>query len=334
MMTRSWWTSLGGAVLLTGMVGCGGNDSITVGDRTPGATGSPSVSSSGDDPANVNGEHGTSINAASVALTNCTFTIGYWKNHAEAWPVSSVTLGSITYTQAQALAILNQAVMGNGLVSLAHQLIGAKLNLAQGAASGALGTAIADADALIGSLTVPPVGPGSLDPSVTSSLNGTLDDFNSGKIGPGHCGDQPPPPPPSCGDGIVNQDSEECDGGDDCAADCKKVPPPPPPSCGDGIVNQSSEECDGGDDCTADCKNVPPPPPPSCGDGIVNQSSEECDGGDDCTRDCKKVPPPPPPCCGNGILEAGEECDDGNLNDGDGCSCECILECIAPTPPA
>ena len=34
----------------------------------------------------------------------------------------------------------------------------------------------------------------------------------------------------------------------------------------------------------------------------------------------------PPPPCGNGILNAGEECDDGNFVDGDGCSKECKIE--------
>lgn len=32
------------------------------------------------------------------------------------------------------------------------------------------------------------------------------------------------------------------------------------------------------------------------------------------------------PVCGNGILEAGEECDDGNLINGDGCSSSCTIE--------
>ncbi|MCP4246278.1 MAG: DUF4215 domain-containing protein, partial [bacterium] len=32
------------------------------------------------------------------------------------------------------------------------------------------------------------------------------------------------------------------------------------------------------------------------------------------------------PDCGNGIIEAGEECDDGNNTDGDGCSVECLIE--------
>jgi len=37
-----------------------------------------------------------------------------------------------------------------------------------------------------------------------------------------------------------------------------------------------------------------------------------------------------PPICGNGILEAEEECDDGNNEDGDGCSSECLVEPIGP----
>src|SRR4051812_25335402 len=53
---------------------------------------------------------------------DCTLTQGYWKNHASEWPVTSVTLGSRTYTQAEALSILGKSVNGNGLVSLAHQL--------------------------------------------------------------------------------------------------------------------------------------------------------------------------------------------------------------------
>lgn len=34
--------------------------------------------------------------------------------------------------------------------------------------------------------------------------------------------------------------------------------------------------------------------------------------------------------CGNGVIEKhnDEECDDGNLNDGDGCNNECKLESI------
>ncbi|MBX3028118.1 DUF4215 domain-containing protein [bacterium] len=37
----------------------------------------------------------------------------------------------------------------------------------------------------------------------------------------------------------------------------------------------------------------------------------------------------PPPVCGNRIRESGEECDDGNAADGDGCSANCLREAPA-----
>jgi len=96
-------------------------------------------------------------------------------------------LGATTYTQAQLLSIFNTPVRGNGLISLAHQLIAAKLNILAGANGGAANSAITAADALIGYKVVPPIGTGSLDTSATSSLESTLDKYNEGSIGPGHC---------------------------------------------------------------------------------------------------------------------------------------------------
>ena len=69
------------------------------------------------------------------------------------------------------------------------------------------------------------------------------------------------PPTPRCGDGLVNQPSEQCDGIDHpacvagCAPDCTCLP-----SCGDGRVNRPAEACDGRDDtscpglCLSDCQ--------------------------------------------------------------------------------
>ncbi|MBN2016055.1 DUF4215 domain-containing protein [Candidatus Dojkabacteria bacterium] len=37
------------------------------------------------------------------------------------------------------------------------------------------------------------------------------------------------------------------------------------------------------------------------------------------------------PSCPNGVLDPGEECDDGNYNDGDGCSSNCTIEYICET---
>ena len=53
------------------------------------------------------------------------------------------------------------------------------------------------------------------------------------------------------------------------------------------------------------------------------------DGNGDCSDVlyslCEEEPPEEP-ICGNGILEEGEECDDGNNEDGDGCSADCRIE--------
>ena len=115
----------------------------------------------------------------------CVLTQGYWKNHAEDWPTLSLTLGTTVYTQAELLDILNTPAEGNGLIFLAHQLIAAKLNVAAGATSP--GTLIADADALVDGLVIPPIGNGFLDPAVASPLTDALDNFNSGAAGVPHC---------------------------------------------------------------------------------------------------------------------------------------------------
>ena len=66
---------------------------------------------------------------------------------------------------------------------------------------------------------------------------------------------------------------------------------------------------------------------PACGDGLV-QPGEQCDDGnhtdgDGCSAKCtlEKLL-----VCGDGVVEPGEQCDDGNLLDGDGCSGNCTLE--------
>jgi hypothetical protein len=125
----------------------------------------------------------------------CTYTQGYWKTHgpiptgnnSNEWPVTGLTLGTVNYTDLQLQSIFNTPAAGNGLISLAHQLIAAKLNVANGADDSAVAGAIAAADALIGGLVVPPVGTGSLANGATSALTGTLTSFNEGAIGPGHC---------------------------------------------------------------------------------------------------------------------------------------------------
>ncbi len=63
-----------------------------------------------------------------------------------------------------------------------------------------------------------------------------------------------------------------------------------------------------------------------CGDGVIDRMyGEECDDGntldsDGCSAICTRES-----VCGDGILDAanGEACDDGNTAGGDGCSADC-----------
>lgn len=68
-----------------------------------------------------------------------------------------------------------------------------------------------------------------------------------------------------------------------------------------------------------------------CGDGVVQKErGEQCDlgrtngySGYNCSATCRILIIP---TCGNGTVDVGEECDDGNLRDFDGCSAQCKSE--------
>jgi TonB family protein len=55
------------------------------------------------------------------------------------------------------------------------------------------------------------------------------------------------------------------------------------------------------------------------------QSTEKC------LENCGEIAPPVGPVCGNNSREDGEQCDDGNTTNGDGCSSTCRIE--APPQP-
>jgi cysteine-rich repeat protein len=95
--------------------------------------------------------------------------------------------------------------------------------------------------------------------------------------------------------------------------------------CGNGTV-EPGEECDDGNDtvgdgCSSSCTIEPPP------EICENSVDDDGDGLVDCADpDCENDPACSPPICGDGALDPGEECDDGNDTDGDGCSSSCTIE--------
>lgn len=133
----------------------------------------------------------------------------------------------------------------------------------------------------------------------------------------------------NCGNGMVNFD-ENCDDGDiDISDACPDGPTGScqPASCGDGFLWDSdggTEQCDNGgansntapNACRTHCQN------PGCGDGVTD-NGEQCDDDnsnntDGCLNTCLSAK------CGDGFVRAGSEfCDDGNNNNGDGCSADC-----------
>jgi hypothetical protein len=97
------------------------------------------------------------------------------------------------------------AANGNSLIALAQELIAAKLDqisinnqlpqqvsLCSGYTCQELAmiaSCIADADALIGGLVIPPHGDGFLDSTATASLIACLHTFNEGELGVDGCPD-------------------------------------------------------------------------------------------------------------------------------------------------
>lgn len=140
--------------------------------------------------------------------------------------------------------------------------------------------------------------------------------------------------------------------------------------CSNAVLEDYEQCDDGnlvnGDGCSASCllEVQPPVEPPVepplliCGNGVL-EPPEQCDDGnvadgDGCSAICvqePEIPPQPPepeptrpaapdigpyvpgillPVCGNSLVEIGEQCDDGNYFNGDGCSQACLREVPSP----
>lgn len=121
---------------------------------------------------------------------------------------------------------------------------------------------------------------------------------------------------PVCGDG-KKEGSELCDdgnlvGGDGCESDCtytcKEGTPDGNMKCDDGNPCNGTETCGTGNKCV---NGTPLAESASCGMGKL------CKGGL-----CTDI------TCGDAVVTAPEECDDGNVANGDGCD-SCKFTCLS-----
>ncbi len=130
---------------------------------------------------------------------NCTYTIGYWKNHSSAIPaLLPQYLGTpggaktmVVTTAAKAVDIESQNVYGdssNGITKLYAQMLASKLAFSQGANRSAVSADQTAADVFLATHDYTDwAGLSAADQAMVLGWHGDFDDFNNGRIGPGHC---------------------------------------------------------------------------------------------------------------------------------------------------
>jgi len=116
-----------------------------------------------------------------------TGTPGYWKNHPEAWPVQSITIGGVSYTKAQAIAWLGK-VGKDKTTTMFSSLVSARLNVMIGNDSSCVASTITAADLW---MTKPLIGYGPVGSNVAASsyawsvgepLHQQMDAYNNGLL--------------------------------------------------------------------------------------------------------------------------------------------------------
>jgi hypothetical protein len=108
---------------------------------------------------------------------------GFWKNHSS-WPAGPLTVGGVSYTQEQAVALLETPVAGDVTYVLFRQALAATLNVLDGNESDCITTTLAAANAW---LAANPVGSGLKANSAAwttlgASLADVLEQYNDGEL--------------------------------------------------------------------------------------------------------------------------------------------------------
>jgi fibro-slime domain-containing protein len=176
-------------------------------------------------------------------------------------------------------------------------------------------------DATVGDDSAPPILV--LDGARSQDQDGCTTDACADAAGPDYCGNGAVVLPETCDDGNAKP-------GDGCSGTCQvetgwACPAPGHPCvqiwmCGNGQIDPG-EACDdgnaaSGDGCSATCQVEP-------GYTCPNRNGV----GGPCLKLKGNV-------CGDGVIAGTEQCDDGNVANGDGCSSTCSLEqgWTCPTP--
>jgi hypothetical protein len=133
---------------------------------------------------------GGEIRGNIMLASKCPLSQGFWKENPDAWPATLLTLGGQTYTKQELLDLLNTPVGKKGgadaSLILVHQLIAAKLNIANGSASPILDV-ITHADAVLAGFSgrLPyDVAPSSPRGHQMTTDAGALENFNEGALTP------------------------------------------------------------------------------------------------------------------------------------------------------
>jgi hypothetical protein len=112
-----------------------------------------------------------------------TATIGYWKNHPTAWPVTTIKIGNVVYTRDQAIALFDTPSRGDKTIDLFKQLVASKLSLLAGNNPSCIYSTIASADAWMAAH--PPgsnVSSSSSAWTTASPWHTQLDNYNNGQL--------------------------------------------------------------------------------------------------------------------------------------------------------
>ena len=118
----------------------------------------------------------------------CPESQGFWKGHAELWPVASLVLGGRTYSEDQLLMLLNTSSAGNAAVILADELIATKLNLDVGSNPAPISSTVTAGDSELAAVPALPtvVRTNTTAGQVMQATAATLDSYNIDHLTP-HC---------------------------------------------------------------------------------------------------------------------------------------------------